>query len=177
MGGFLRASWHPRWHKISLLHTKLLVELPHFVAKMIYSPNKKTSCHRKKLPFTVRTILSHEESSCHRNKLTGKNLLSQEDIFCDRKQVPVTGNKFLWQEKTSLHTNKILILEIIDGWLFKNKFNKNCWNTYKLHYFIRKCLGCEHRCFGQNLFAKTRMTQNEIYYPTLLGVVGWAVNP
>ena len=31
----------------------------------------------------------------------------------------------------------------------------------------KKCWACKSRCCGQNLFAKTRMTQNEIFYPTL----------
>jgi hypothetical protein len=69
------------------------------------SSEGNTKSHRKKLFVTKRNFLSHEETSCHKNKLTSgdrkkspstiRNLLSQEEISRYSKKPPITGRNFL----------------------------------------------------------------------------------
>jgi hypothetical protein len=92
-------------------HTKCLVELSHFVAKIEYSlkrrnflSQKETYCHRKKLQAAKgRNFLSQEETSSHKKKVpvTGRNFLSLDETSYHRKKPPVTVRNLLSQEETS----------------------------------------------------------------------------
>ena len=82
--GFLRASWHPRWHKISRPHRKYLLESPHKVSKI------KALIRRNRFLALKWYLLPQEKMSCHRTQ----------------KENPCCGEKFLWQEDISAKRNK-----------------------------------------------------------------------
>ena len=81
----------------------------------------ETSCQRKIFSVTWRSFQLQEEIFCHRrifsltgqnfvyrktSPVTGKNLLSQEEMSFHRKKLPVTGKYFLWQDEISCHSKK-----------------------------------------------------------------------
>ena len=97
-----------------------------FILKTLLS-QEETSCHKKKFHVTRRNFLSQEEISCHRKKLpvTGRNSLLQEETSCHRKKLPTTGRNFLSQKETSYVQKKILVFYSEIMRFFKNAISNN----------------------------------------------------